>query len=347
MNWMYLIFATLALCVLSVRATMIMSERIPGIRKPNIAIVEAVGLLLLGMFINKNIPPDTAHYMDVFLSIRRSEFQNLFLINWEAGFLLLSKAIGFLTGNAEIFKMIVILLISAPIFYRIVKDSDFPELSLLIYVSMGFWMISLGVYRQYMAISILTFSYQYIEQRKIIPSFALFALAFLFHRTAVVFIPVYFLYGFKLNIKMVCLFFGIGALLTFSGDFILTVLNYFARMPYEKEYNGGIPMLIVLALAVCIGFYALREELLENAKLKLYFLMLLCALAIQPLSFTFSIASRLVQFFSFSLVIILPAAYKKLIPTKKYGIAVLVTDVVLIGCLYYMFAANGVVPYYF
>lgn len=87
------------------------------------------------------------------------------------------------------------------IFLAIYRQSIHTVLASLFFVITSNYFLSLNIVSQYMAISVCLFACEFAEKRKPIPFVLLVGSAALFHTSALVFLPVYFLP--KLNIKPV------------------------------------------------------------------------------------------------------------------------------------------------
>lgn len=77
---------------------------------------------------------------------------------------------------------------------------DIP-LSLTIYVCLGLFTFNMNAMRQAMAMSICLFAYEHAQNRKLIPFCLTVLLAMLFHKTALCFLPMYFLPMLKNNLR--------------------------------------------------------------------------------------------------------------------------------------------------
>lgn len=95
----------------------------------------------------------------------------------------------FLLGTLNIFSLI----------YNLRRYSTNIYLGIIIYLTLGLFTMNLSGMRQSFAIALCFLSVPLIEQRRLIPFLLLIGAAFTIHNSAVVFLPVYFLWGIRIN----------------------------------------------------------------------------------------------------------------------------------------------------
>ena len=268
-------------------------------------------ILFLTIFRHISVGPDTETYCAEFLRVRNQvPWPELAGTGWEPGYVFLNKVIGifFSTGQGLIIALGILILI--PVFIWIRKYSDLPCMSLVVYVGAGFWGWS-SIYRQWCAIAILLYSLKYVKSRQLTRFVLTVAIAMLFHRTAAVFLAVYFVYNIRITRRMMVYSIAGSMVLGGMGPLLLSILNRFARIPESENFNGGFSMLFVLWLVVLFVFGKARKQL-ADPDFKLTFSMLWIAATIQPVAFTFSNWARIVQYFSLALVLVLPNSVYRL-----------------------------------
>lgn len=129
---------------------------------------------------------------------------------------------------------VVYAFLSIPLrFYALYKLSDYRnlELAYVVYLSNVYLLQDFTQIRLAVATSLLLFSIMFVRQRKIIKFFICILLAIFFHRTAIIFIPVYFLKTKKINIKL----WGIGFLFIY---FICGIMHFSILKIIEKLTLG-------------------------------------------------------------------------------------------------------------
>ena len=133
---------------------------------------------------------------------------------FEIGYTLLNQLVRTITSNYSVFlvlhALIVYLLISRTIF----KYGVNPLFSLFFFYCM---MLSyLGMNRQYISFAICIFSYQFILEKRLFPFLLCIATAFLFHKSALIFLFAYFL-NKEFPIKYLITIFSVFFIISLSG----------------------------------------------------------------------------------------------------------------------------------
>lgn len=315
--------------------------------KNSLFILGCLSLLFLTAFRDISIGADTENYCNNFQYIRKFlSWKEVFAWKWEPGYVLINKILGLFFENSQALIIALALIILLPLFRRIKKDSLLPCMSLLVFVSIGIWQASTFVYRQWCAIAILTFSYKYIQERRLAPFLLLLFCAMLFHRTAVVFILVYLFYDLKINGFVISLSLMFSVLLGLIGKPILYILNHFARLPEKEYYNGGMNLLLFLWACVIIVYIFAKKEI-KKPVFKQYYIMLLIAAVLQPIVFTFSLWSRVVIYFMLSIIVILPNTFYKILFNKKNRQWTFFLEISLYAFLFVWYSMGGLEEYLF
>lgn len=242
--------------------------------------------------------------------------QMLSFTTWEPAFVFLNKFTHILGMGPRMLYLFVAIIAMVPIFACIYRESKIPAVGLLAFVALGFFRNSMSFYRQACAVGILFLSWRFIRERKLIPFVLTVLLAALFHRTAAAFAVMYFVAMVPVNGYIVLAAAGASAACALLGAPIMGFLNMLLRVPYALEARGGLSMYIVLWALVML-LYMLKGKELNDRHLKLPFLMLLLAAAMQSMTFINGTFSRLVWYFSVSLVVLVPELYETVFLQKE------------------------------
>ena len=264
----------------------------------------AGGLVLLSAIRDLSVGADTLVYCEEFHTIRGLTFLEAMHFRWEQGYVAVNWLLGNIFQNERFFIIAMACIILIPIFVWIKRESEWPILSLVVFVGMGMWNLSMTHLRQWCAVAILTFSYKYVKERKFIWFLVFLCIAALFHRTAIAFVLVYFVTIIPINKRTLLAAVPLAAIEGIFGEEIMNLLNRFARIGEVGSYNGGIKMLIVLWGCVFIAYVFFEGKIPK--KMQLWFRMVFLAAFLQPIVFTFSNWSRVVAYFSVSLIIFFP-----------------------------------------
>lgn len=167
--------------------------------------------------------------------------------------ILLSHFIGFY----QFFFIITSFLITYFFYKTIKKHSLDKTLSTLIFVCFPlFFFMSLSVVRQYVAISLVFFGYRFIKERKFWSYLFLILLATFIHKSAIIALPIYFLFGdFLINKKIILYIY----ILSFFSSEIIAFLITLASERYSIYINeiGGEGGNLTLVFFKLIGLFLL------------------------------------------------------------------------------------------
>lgn len=228
-------------------------------------VVAAVLILIVGLR-KKTIGIDTPNYVSIYrhytlISFERFKIQ-LKLLE-EPGYKLLNYFLGHATGGNYTILFLVCAVVSvAPVAVLIHKYSDSPELSWCFYLFFGLYIFCLSTMRQAFAMGITVLAFLCIPKKKPIKFVLLVLLAMMFHKTAAIFLPMYWLRYFKINWRNILLFLVLGILIyVFKGP-ILAFLNEHSTNYYGAMDTGGINqfLFILLMLASVIPMKKQFEE---------------------------------------------------------------------------------------
>ena len=112
--------------------------------------------------------------------------QGVDITNLEIGYKIIVKICLLITKDYAILFAVTSAIIIGLTFYTIFKESPYPALSVVIYFLAGFFFHSLNIMRQYLAISVLLFSYKYLVDKKYWIFIISVIVAFLLHSVSII-----------------------------------------------------------------------------------------------------------------------------------------------------------------
>mgnify|MGYP000884149181 CR=1 FL=1 len=133
------------------------------------------------------------------------------------------------------------------------KFSPYPILSIFLLYTYSLNSSGFG-YRQDIAIAICFFSVLFIYQRRLIPFLVSITIAFFFHQSALIFLPAYWIFKIKWNIKFVILLVGASILMYLIFSKIEPLVNLFFGSSayklerYATEFEGSTRGIIISIL---------------------------------------------------------------------------------------------------
>ena len=124
------------------------------------------------------------------------------------------------------------------VIYVIKKHSTTVGFSIIIYMLLGCWHTSFNAVKQCAAASIILCGYYFLQNRKFIRWCIVCFIASLFHVTAILMIPVYFLATNKVGKRNIFLIIAIGVICFFSYDYLFEVVGYLKQGEGVTKYNS-------------------------------------------------------------------------------------------------------------
>lgn len=232
----YILFFVLAMALFS---------RIVGKKSNKTLFWGAVVVLILYCSIRDGfLYPDIQNYYDYFkYGYTEFDFQEQF----NMGYGLLNKICKFFYPSFQ-FLLIVITILIISLYAKSIKDySPYIWLSLILYVLINYYP-SFFLLRQYLAMGVFLYSLKYIINRNPIRYGICMLIALSFHTTALIAVPLYFLYGIR-NSKLNMLLVLIGAIAviavffsfsTYIGLFSAYYAHYFEVEMEESAWKRAI-----------------------------------------------------------------------------------------------------------
>lgn len=143
-------------------------------------------------------------------TLARTLFEQIKLGYFEVGYIVYNYMLYMLSGGSFRFLLIVTSFLSFCGVYKFIdRYSTNKLLSIIIYICIDYYIFTFSGLRQSISISIICFAYKYIIDRDFKKFILLIIIAFLFHKSSLVFLPAYFLYNFKISglkhFMMICI----------------------------------------------------------------------------------------------------------------------------------------------
>lgn len=224
-------------------------------------------------------------------------------VSWDIGAIWICKIINIFSNDYVYFFVITSFLILLFTYKGILKLSSYPALCLLLFVLSGEYISSFNIIRQYIALSIFIYSLNFILEKKMLKYIACILVASLFHNSAIVLIPIYFLCQLKTSMmKQIAIIIICGLALPFISDLVYSILPYFKYSSYlNTDYNAYDPsyvslILSILSYSVMLLFYKKNKS---DKKYKLFLNINLLYILFAILSFKLIASYRLLVYFRF------------------------------------------------
>lgn len=292
-------------------------------------------LFVLHAFKNPWTLPDTPVYVEGFVeasetdwSVLISEGFKLRDLKAEPGWVIMNKLLSMISSDSLILFLVTSFVILLGYFYAIKNYSNIVWLGVILFLLMCFTR-SLFVLRQFLAMAITLFACKYVVERKPIPFLLLLTLAFTMHQTAIIFLPVYLLYGIKNNKTLTYVLVGGGIFLMLAmGIFLRGSLSYlngyetYVDNAYLDGANYTTP--IIMWATFAFRFLVMKQDCLEKGTNRLLTIILLCGAILSTAGIGFAPTGRLGWYFTMPLCVIIPHTISQIrfVPLKMAAIMV-------------------------
>lgn len=261
-------------------------------------------LVLIFVLQDFSVSIDIAEYMRQWAIIPNLTFSEMLVHKFEIGYVVLCWLLERIFESDRVLLLVLSVMILLPFCRSFEKETGNPMIALMAFVALGMYMHAIIFWRQLVAMAILTFSYRFIRERKLIPFLLTVLAAMTFHKVAVVFIAVYAVYNIPVNKWMLAACAVASVILGFFGEPIIefgiaTIYPRYTKFP--RLSIGGETLLALLWVITLLSYWLLRDRL-NDPKVRIPFLMILIGATIQPICFYFYNWLRIVLFFRVALV---------------------------------------------
>jgi transmembrane protein EpsG len=307
-------------------------------------------LVLLAILKRDDVGVDSGWYTTWFYYCRSAKWSSLLTWNGiEPGYNLLNKVIGLFTSDIQVFYAVHSLLVYPPIFVFLYNYSRYPGLSLMTFITMGGFEFNYGILRQACAGAVVILAYRYVKERNFKKYLLGVLLATTFHWTALITLPLYFLYGIKINRKTILALFILSGVLFLLGKQILNIaMTLFPKyQSYDLDYSAGRNKFIFLWIMIFLIYEIFMRKHIKDGWYHFLFSALLIAAVFQSLAMIMEIFERATSYFKVGMYILYPELVRHIFTSKKIG-TLFFWGVMAMGAVffvYYRYVIMG--EYYF
>ena len=242
----------------------------------------------------------------------------------EVGFFILMRVSGFFVGDSYflIFGIIAAIVIGL-IFVGIWKQSSNIVLSVFLFFISGIYFDTFNGVRQYIAVAIVFFSIMYIVEGNFKKYIIVILFATLFHYSAIIMLPVYFIRNAKIDFKR-ALIVAVGCVV--GGDILYELVTYILQFTRYKYFLTSIEYEVVPTDAAILYttifsfviFFFCRKWVGEiSLKLQCMLNLQLLVWCSALISLTIPLALRIQYYFLPLEIIIIPCFLKELNNKKQ------------------------------
>ncbi len=279
------------------------------------------------------------------------EFYCISELDWlkEPGIRIIAKLSSFIYSDFSTMFFIMSLITVGLCIWSLIKNTPFWTVSILLYIFLGSWHESFNSVRQSAAAAILFFGHNYIKERKFLKWLIVCLIASVFHISAIVFLPLYWLPTKQFTFPKMAVFFFVGIVLAFSYDPIWELIGFMQGEEFviDGYSKNSISIFRIIVAWVPPLFYMLfirnSVENEDREKINFYASLSLVSAAIVLAARYSAYLGRMVIYTDIYNAIfwafMLKSIFKKQKDIKERTLYILL----ILGCyfVYYLFEASG------
>lgn len=283
----------------------------------------------------ENVGIDLQNYIPFLNRVINFTNAELFTIGFESGYNIYCKFIMQIFNNEQIFLAITAGISLIGVYFFIKNNSNNYFLSMIIYITFQFYIFLFSGLRQSIALSIILLSIKYIKTRKIYKFIVMILLASLFHKSAFIFLPAYFIAYKKITVNYLITIVGAGGIIFILRNKIMTIITRFLYTNYEALQNQGegFGYLILLILILLLALYFIKAILKQNKDNIIWYNLLIVAIIIQLLASMEGNVARLTMYYSISIVVMIPNVLEIIKPKELSYVGKIILGVCL--CIFF------------
>ena len=319
-------------------------------------IIAAIALILLSFLRSDAVGKDTQMYHILFEYAKESPSFYELMHSWksggtEIGYLAMEYIISRFAGF-QFHLLLVAIITIVPTMVLIYKYSDNCFFSLFLFVAFGYYGFFMNGIRQSIAMGICFLAYICAREKKPRLFLLLIALAVLFHKSAIVFFPVYWLSKIKINKYIPYIFCGtVGAAFCLRKALFI-FLNMFSRQVYSSTSDaGGVRMYLFMLFTIILLWVYRKSFLKDDSDGNNLSLLYMTAIAgiMWPVVSANSAVFRLYYYYHAFFILSVPSLISRI--EKKWTKIAIGMFFVVVGCYYlqaYVVHSDlNYAPYYF
>ncbi len=256
---------------------------------------------------------DTKGYIASFKQFRKLPWDKVISETYdyyEIGYRAIMKAIGYITDNENVFFVIVALFFAFSLGIFITRNSKNRFMSFILYFTVGAFSFQISGIRQSLAMAIILFSFEYIKERKLVKFLITVFIAALFHKSAVVIIPMYFAAYIKMNILTFVMFIlgGVGICI-YATPLMQLFQSIFSKYEVYAPIGfsgGGFVVILMYIITIVVSYMYMNSLEKQNKHNVFFFNMTFVSLLLYILRYFIGIAERISFYYQFAFIILLP-----------------------------------------
>lgn len=256
-------YVVLILLILFFRAA-IGPNRICRDKKRLFLILALIPAFVLMAFRGETVGSDTESYTRLFEDVKYGGVLGEADERLEVGYVWFSTVIADYLEDVQWLFAIAALFTCVSIGYFIYRNAKDPALALLFFITLGFFQFALSGLRQTLAISITLWLYPFIRDKRLIPFLIGVFIASLFHKSALLFLPAYFMAQQPITKGRILLEMLGFAVVFFIADKILLLAADIMEYEYGIEQTDSGYVFFVIVAAITVAGILKRSDILKQ-----------------------------------------------------------------------------------
>ena len=303
--------------------------------KKNMKLCAAGAFLLFAVSAMKEITAygDLINYANAYKDLPFYRYTDLFLL-WKNGdmkdvaFYAVAKPFADIGARPEIWMGFIALVYAAAVGFFVYHHSKQPFMSFLVLVVL-FYGFTLSGLRQAMAMSLCFVAYHFAVKRKFWPFLALVLMAFLLHSSALIFLPTYWVMGWRLGWKHVVMVVAAGGIAMLFPEVFRRMIELIAWNDYLLDYAdrtqalswaGYAIQLFVLIFCVVFRIGCAENNEARKCNIDVFINCMVIGICLQSFTVVVAEAFRMSYYYSMCSVAAIPnvIADQKIAMTKNW-----------------------------
>ena len=260
---------------------------------------------------------DIPYYVDAFYESKEASWNRVYDMGYatlktEVGFALVIKAISSMFSFDQALFILTSAFILGAVYFSISRYSPIWWLSIFVFITDSFSQ-SLFILLSFVSIGLFLYAFPSILNRKLFVFLMISLAAFTIHMSAIIFLPVYFLYGVK-NKLYLSVALGVIAVFAIVSFYILIplmveyILPEYAYYLLSAEKSEGISwkMPAFMSTMMLFRLFVMRKHFFEEGINRLLSIIMVLAATIYVAGMDFGMTSRMAMFYSNITFLIIP-----------------------------------------
>ena len=265
---------------------------------------------------------DSSNYYNNWIKLSNMSYSSLQefmdISDMESGYLFTVWCLSRVFPSAQYLFVLTGLLFSFAICRTVYLNSENVMVSMIMCICLGLYTFMIQGLRQAIAMSICMLAIEACKKRKLFKFLLLILLAFVFHRTCLVFLPVYFLYGLKFDFKVKFGMVATAGVLLALSPVIVTYGNAFLDRDYGTAVESGAVVAMLIHIIVLATAFIFLNEKNTDKNNTLFISIAVLGLAFYAMRYLGAQSLERISFyFLIGQAIVLPAVIGKFEPRSR------------------------------